>query len=324
MSKWINVDKFKMFQEQKIEEKDTQKSNDFTRLPIWRPEKGTVENPKTYVGRFLPDNESNFYVKYFYHMFKIGESWAFFKCSKTDDFKNFCPFCSVASKLYQGTQAEKRMAYDFKRKTKFAANFYIIDDPRDVDKDDENKVSKTVRIYEFPEKVEKLIKEEIIDRNDGIGYAIFDPGKDGYNFILKVYATKKDENNKVWPDYSSSKFSRKPEPLGTEKEIEKIMEQTINLNDYLKSFDKDDAIIKKTLKDAMVWELVEDEWRVHKGSGLTSKNDDDIEEDVFMEDNDDENHETTEKVNVKENDENHETDEDDYSEEDLLKELEDL
>jgi hypothetical protein len=321
MSKWINVDKFKMFQEQKIEEKDnTQKIGDFTRLPIWRPEKGTADNPKTYIGRFLPDKKSNFYVKYFYHMFKIGDSWAFFKCSKTEDFKNFCPFCSVASKLYQGTQAEKKMAYNFKRKTKFAANFYIIEDPRDVDKDEENKVSKTVRLYEFPEKVEKLIKEEIIDRSEGRGYTIFDPGKNGYNFILKVYATKKDENNQVWPDYSSSKFSRTSDALGNEKEIDEIMNQTIDLEDYLKSFDKDDVVIKKALKDSMVWELVEDEWITYKGADLTdTKKESKEKEEDIPEGFDESYHEDN-----KEKNSGTEDDDSEFSEEDLLKELEDL
>lgn len=261
MSKWINKDLFDKFQEVKKNEEDAQPKGIRRSDLVWRtPEKGTTDRAKVYEGRFLMDKKGNFYKKFYYHMFQSGESWTFILCNKTFDIENFCPLCTATSKLYMGSSADKKMANNYKRKEKFVGNFYIIDDPRDADKDDEYKVSKQVRLYEFPGKVEMKLKEEITDTKNGLGYSIFDPGPDGYNFILKVLSTKRDKNNKIWPDYSSSTFSRRKSTLGTDKEIEKIMESTVDIDEYLGDMKKTDEEIIQILKSEMLWDLVKDEY----------------------------------------------------------------
>ena len=120
MSKWINKDLFDSFQTAKKEE--AEKPSEFggvsRRELIWpTPEKGTAEKQKVYEGRFVPDLKGNFYKKYFYHMFQVGEgNWYFIFCPKTHDFTNFCPWCSVVSHLYKGSAADKRAAGSYKRK----------------------------------------------------------------------------------------------------------------------------------------------------------------------------------------------------------------
>lgn len=262
MSKWIKKDLFESFQKEKIEEKDTSNSGSYMRSNlVWdTPQKGSTEQPKTYEGRFLPDPEGEFYKRYFYHFWKSGDTWKFISCSKTpDDFKAFCPVCSAVSKLYNGTKDDKNQAYQLKRKERNVANFYIAKDNRDDDRDDENKVVGKVKLYEFPSKVEQKVKKEITDREQGYGMQIFDPGEDGRNFIINVLSTKKQDDGKTWPDYSTSEFSRRQSALGTDEEIEGLMETTVNLKEYINQMETDKDKVVEILKAEFLWDLVEDE-----------------------------------------------------------------
>jgi len=287
MSKWINKELFQDFTKQKKSEADAPQTGGVRRSDlVWKtPEKGTVDKPKVYEGRFIPDGSGKFYEKYSYHMFLCGDKWAFSICPKTYNFENYCPFCSATSKLYQGTAADKKMAGNYKRKDKFVSNFFINSDPRDVDVEPEDKVGKTVKLYEFPGKVEMKLKEEITDTKNGYGYKIFDPGEDGHDFILKVLSTKKDVNGKIWPDYSSSTFARASEAIGTDDEIEKIMKSTTNLDEYIKGLEVPKDIIIKWLKAEMLYEIVEDEIiRANGAKEVADKAKDDIDDSMWDED----------------------------------------
>jgi len=263
MSKWIKKSLFSDFQQEKKEEADAPQQQFGLRRSelVWEtPQKGSSEKPKIYEGRFLPDKNGGFYKKYSYHMFQSGEKWAFVLCPKTQGMDRYCPLCSATSKLYQGTAADKKMAYNYKRKEKFVSNFFLVNDPRDPERDEERRVNGSVKLYEFPAKVEMKLKEEVTDTKNGYGYRIFDPGEDGHNFILKVLATKKDPNGNVWPDYSSSTFSRTSEPLGSDDEIDKIMKQCVNLDDYITNLEVGEERITEILKTEMLWDLVGDEY----------------------------------------------------------------
>ncbi len=272
MSKWINKDLFQDFQKEKKVEADAPQQQFGLRRSdlVWEtPQKGSSEKPKVYEGRFVPDPEGNFYKKYSYHMFQSGEKWAFILCPKTHDFNNYCPVCSVTSKLYQGSPADKRTAYQYKRKDKFVGNFFIVNDPRDPERDEEKRVNGSVKLYEFPQKVEMKLKEEITDVNNGYGYRIFDPGEDGHNFILKVLATKKDPSGNVWPDYSSSQFARSSTAIGSDDEIDTCMKSCTNLDEYVNSLAVSEERVEEVLKTEMVWDLVSNEWA--KVRGLTEE-----------------------------------------------------
>jgi hypothetical protein len=275
MSKWVNDDLFGKFQEQKKEEKVTPPGGGVRRLDtVWQtPEKGTDTVPKIYKGRFLVDQASQirgdkpdthqglpFYKQYYYHMYRSGEKWVFTICPKTDDFENFCPFCSVTSKLYMGAAADKKMANNYKRKRKYVANFFVQDDPRDAERDDDSKVNGTVKLYEFPNKVESKLKEEITDIENGLGGLIFDPSDTGYSFILKVLSTKRDEKGNSWPDYSNSQFSRRPDGLGSDSDIDVIMDKTYDINEYLDKQRKTEEELIKLVKEEMLFDMISDEY----------------------------------------------------------------
>lgn len=267
-SKWINTKLFDNYVAEK--EKETSentagmKRSDF----VWKsPTAGTVDKAKVYEGRFIPDKKGNFTKKYLYHMWKSGEKWIFHVCPKTDGLENFCPICSAVNVLYQGTNEDKKTAYQMKRKERHVGNFFVVNDPRDNEIDDETKKSNgKVKIYEFPSKLESKLKNELVDKNEGLGVSIFDPGKDGHNVIIKIKATKPDKNNKSWPDYSDSIFSRKSSPLGeNDNEIKKIMESTHVIDEYINNMKSSPEDTLKMLKEEMLYGLIEKEWIKHFG-----------------------------------------------------------
>jgi hypothetical protein len=261
LSKWVNKDLFSKYVEEKENDID-EKQHGFERSSnVWKtPEKGSADKPKVYEGRFLQDPKGKFTLKYYYHLFQSGDKWSFVLCPKTWDFQNWCPFCAATTKLYQGTSADIKAAYNYKRKERHVGNFYIVDDPRNNEEDDDDrKVNNTVKLYEFPDSVDRKLKQEIVDKKNGLGAAIFDPGEDGYNFIIKVRSTKPNKDGKVFPDYSDSTFARRPESLGSESEIKRIMEQTRDLEEYLKALSPRDDEIISILKREMLWEMVKDE-----------------------------------------------------------------
>ena len=315
MSRWIDKDLFAKYVEQKEREIDAPPSGGLRRSDfVWpTPAPGTAEKPKVYEGRLLQDPKGLFTKKYYYHMWKSNDKMVFYLCPKTDDFSNWCALCAITSKLYTGTESDKKLAYEVKRKERHIANFYIVNDPRDRDVDDVNKKSTgKVKIYEFPSKLESKIKDVLLDKQEGLGYAIFDPDANGFNLLVKVSTTKADKSGKIYPDYSNSLFSRRSSTLGTQSEIESIMKQRFSLNDYLNDLKTKDSDLKAILKNERLWDLIEDEWNRMKGSTsnlLSGTPPTKVESDPdSMDDEDD----------VKD------YDPDISSEEDLLKELENL
>lgn len=264
-SKWLNTASFKQFSSKIKEETEraTTSNERVDRKTIWKPEKGTSEKPKVYEGRLLPDKANNFYKRYFYHMYKVGEGWKFSLCPKTYDMNAFCEQCAVSNKLYMGTKEDKKEAYLYKRKERFVVNAYISNDPMDADRDAEDKVTGTNKLWEFPAKLEKTFNQEITDQKNGRGMAIFDPGEDGYDFFLKIGATKPDQEGKVWADYSTSTFAIRPGAIGTDEEIEQIMDRTMNLDDYIKSMVHPREEIIGWLKQNLVYELIERDVEKH-------------------------------------------------------------
>lgn len=259
MSKWLKKDSYEMFADQKskeVEQDSAAVGGGFYKK--WRnPAMGTTEKAKEYKIRLLPDVESGFYKDYLYHGFNSGEIFKYFLCEKTFGMDHFCPWCEATKMLYRGNESDKRKASDYKRKQRFVSNIFIAEDPRDVDvKDDKYKVGETLRLYEFPATVESKIKNEITDTEQGYGMSIFDP-ESGYDFILKVKAKPKDKNGKEWPDYGDSMFARRASPIAdTDDDIEKLMEERVNLDEYIKSLKLSMEDHEKLLKAEMLWDDV--------------------------------------------------------------------
>lgn len=325
MSRWINKELFDDFRKEKMEEKETS-SNNLTRSELlWQnPQMGTIEQAKVYEGRFIPDPKGQFYKKYYYHFWKSGEQWKFVFCPKTHDFKNYCPFCACVAKLYNGTKQDKSQGYKLKRKERFVGNFYIAKDPRDDDRDNDKKVVGKVKLYEFPSQLEKKLKKEVTDKDQGYGYQIFDPGKDGRNLIINVLATKPDSDGKQWPDYNSSDFSRKQSSLGSDDEIKTLMESCIDLVEYIKSMESENDKIVEILKSEFLWELIEDDAVKH--GYIDSEVDDNRQETQEESDNERSDEETEEQDNEQEesSEEENVSSDDDMDDNALLRELDEL
>lgn len=265
MSKWLDTEKAKQFMNRLKEDTEEQSGSGEFISSRWTPEKGTADKPKVFELRFIPDPQQLFYKRIFYHMFKVGESWKYSLCPKTHNIDSYCPICSVSSKLFStGVESDKVEARLYKRKEKFVANILIVDDPRDSEREEDKKVNGTVKLYEFPGKVEQILKQEIQDPKNGRGISIFDPSNEGYNFLLKVAATKPQSDGRAWPDYSMSSFTLKPCSIGTDEEIEEILKKTFDLDKYLNSFNKGDSVIE-WLKQNLVFEIIEDEYNRMNG-----------------------------------------------------------
>lgn len=169
-------------------------------------------------------------------------------------------------KLYQGSAEDKKIAYNYKRKRKHCVNAFIVKDPRDAEAEsDDDKVSGKVLIYEYPDTVESKIRSEMNDEEYGNGINIFDPGEDGVDFLLKVGSTKpivEDGPNKgkSFPDYSDSKFANKSIAIGSDSEIEKVMEQRHDLDAYLNGMVRKEEDLISLIKDEMLWDLIKSDF----------------------------------------------------------------
>lgn len=267
MSKWFKNEELDKFIDEKIND-DAKK--DTGRYPKWStPAAGDVDKNKIYTIRLLPDKNHNFYKKMHYHMIEDSTGkWHFILCPKTFNFDNYCPICSAVYKLYKGSEGDKLVAKKLKRKEKFVQNILVKEDPRDQDQTDENlRVTGKVLLYEFPSKVEAKIKNQLVDKKNGLGGAIFDPSSEGFDLILKVKTTKPGPDGKKWPNYDDTEFARKPTGISdTEEGVDEIIENTVNLEEYLTSLIKSEDAIIDILKDQMVYDLVEDE--VNKKNGV--------------------------------------------------------
>jgi len=254
MSKWLDEKQIEEYLDLKKNETPGPRATDV----LWKPDKGTKNTPNMYKFRFLPNKSRGFTKKYMYHMFRksSGEGWIFILCSKTDDWNNFCPICAINNKLWQSeSKADKDLARAMKRKNKHISNIYLVDDPRD--KDNTEKVNGTVKLYEYPDKVDQKIKSQLSDDEDSRGISIFDPGENGYDFILKVGETEADGNNNTFWTYDQSEFSVKNRPLGSDSKIKEIMDSRHEIQEYINSMKRSNEDIVKILKDEDLYGWVE-------------------------------------------------------------------
>lgn len=256
MSKWVNTDKFEDFKNERQNDTSDQKNEVSFARKYPNPKMGTQSTPKEYHVRLIPDMQGDFYKKMYYHMFQSGESWNFIMCPKSKDFDAYCPWCALTQLMYQGSDADKKRAYTYKRKEKFVGNIYVVKDPRDADQGDESRLlaGKTF-LYEFPQTIEQLIKKEITDTENGWGFKIFDP-EDGHNLIITIGAKKPDKAGKVWPDYALTTFSKRPSSIGDD--IDGIMETTQGIMEYIDNSMKTNEEHQELLKSEMVYDDVRD------------------------------------------------------------------
>jgi hypothetical protein len=258
MSKWVNTEKFEEFKNERQNDTSDQKNNVTFARKYPNPKMGSLNSPKEYHVRLVPDTKGSFYKKIYYHMFQSGESWNFIMCPKTEDFECYCPWCALTQTLYQGNDADKKRAYTYKRKEKFVGNVYVVKDPRDADQNDpDRKLTGKTFLYEFPSVIEQLIKKEVTDVENGWGFKIFDP-EDGHNLIISIGAKKADKNGKVWPDYSLTTFSKRPSSIG--ENVDEVMETTQDIMEYVDKSMKTNEEHAEMLKSEMLFDDVKEQF----------------------------------------------------------------
>lgn len=261
MSKWINKDKAKFFVDKKKKE-ETKDNGGFVgnfALKYPNPQAGTQTKSKDYKIRFLPDSVSNFYKEYYYHFVQIGEKVKYVLCEKSFGESNFCPICAAVMKLYKGTESDKTKAGQLRKKQRFVANVLVQDDPRNSEAPEDEPLNGSVRLYEFPSTLEMKLKDELKDEEEGRGIKIFDP-EDGVDFIIKVFSKPPDKSGKVWPDYSSSKFSVN---LTSVDDVDNVMKRVYNLDEYLLKLKIPMEEQKTILEELMIFDDIQDDYNKH-------------------------------------------------------------
>jgi hypothetical protein len=271
MSNWIDQDLFKSFLQEEEKASEQKPSAGPRRTDIVYPtfKRGEDENSfLEYVGRLLPNINSTvpsfaFKVKFHYHMFQQGEKWIFVLCPKTWDIDAYCPFCSASMKLYNsGVSTDKKRAPRYYRKDKFAVNYYCKSDPRDSSR--EEKLAGKVWVLEFPSVLNSKITAEQKEGENTRGLHIYNPGKDGYDIIVRVKSTKPSKDKKVFHNYDDSTFGLKATPLAkTDEEIQTIMDSRHDLVEYIKSMERTPTEIVEILKEEMIWEMVKADFKKH-------------------------------------------------------------
>lgn len=181
-------------------------------------------------------------------------------CEKTFGAEEYCPLCAASNKLYLGNADDKIEAKRFRKNDKYVANVLIIEDPRDGNiQDEEKKATGKVMLYEFPNQVEKILREEINDRKHGVGMSAFDPSDEGFDFILSV-GTKPAPDGKSWPDYSL-KAARRPRAIAdSDAAIDAILETTYDLKEYVNTSRASKEKMIALLKAEFVYDLIKEDW----------------------------------------------------------------
>ena len=268
MGKWLDESDFESFRKNLNErEEEKQESGPFIRKWDVKNLKGTLERPNVYELRFLPEKSKTFYTRIFYHMIQSNEKWNYMLCEKTFGAEEYCPLCAASNKLYLGNADDKKEAKRFRKGEKYVSNILVLDDPRDGNiQEEDKKATGKVMLYEVPSPIEKILREEINDRKHGIGMSAFDPGEDGYDFILSVGA-KPAPDGKTWPDYAL-KSAKRPRPIAeSDAAIKVLLDQTNDLKEYVNTSRSSKEKMIALLKAEFVYDLIKEDWEKRQKAG---------------------------------------------------------
>ena len=209
------------------------KKSNYTNENSWYPELDADKNGLAVI-RFLPnhDNMSLPWAEVFSHAFKGKNGKWFINQCRTTIGEN-CPTCEANNEQWDSLEPDEQSAR--KRVHKYYANVLVVKDPKNPENEGQ------VKEFRFGAQVFGLLqeagKEDPLDPDKEVIDA-FCPW-DGANFQLRI-----GKDDRGWTSYSKSKFL-KPEPIGDDDEIEKVLNQMHDLHDiYLaeknfKSYDEE-------------------------------------------------------------------------------------
>ena len=217
------------------------KTNDYKDDRFWRPTLDSASNGYAVI-RFLPavEGEDIPWVKLYSHAFKGKGGWFIHNCPTTLGEK--CPVCEGNSELWNsGTESDKRIARDRKRKLTYISNILVVEDPAAP----QNKGK--VFLFKYGKKIFEKIQEQMNPEfQDESAVNPFDFWK-GANFKLKV--------RKVdgYVNYDKSEFSAAAELFdGDDAKLEALWKKQYALKEFVnpKEF-KSYPELKTKLVDAL-------------------------------------------------------------------------
>jgi len=221
------------------------KSNDYKDDRFWRPTLDSASNGYAVI-RFLPavEGEDIPWVKLYSHAFKGKGGWFIHNCPTTLGEK--CPVCEANSELWNsGTESDKRIARDRKRKLNYVSNIMVVEDPAAP----QNKGK--VFLFKYGKKIFEKIQEQMNPEfDDETAVNPFDFWK-GANFKLKI---RKVEG---YVNYDKSEFSAASELFdGDDAKLEALWKKQYSLKEFVnpKEF-KSYAELKTKLVDALGGDL---------------------------------------------------------------------
>ena len=221
------------------------KTNDYKDDRFWRPTLDSASNGYAVI-RFLPavEGEDIPWVKLYSHAFKGKSGWFIHNCPTTLGEK--CPVCEANNELWNsGTESDKRIARDRKRKLNYVSNILVVEDPSAP----QNKGK--VFLFKYGKKIFEKIQEQMNPEfDDETAVNPFDFWK-GANFKLKV---RKVEG---YTNYDKSEFSAAT-PLfeGDDAKLEALWKKQYVLKEFVapKEF-KSYPELKTKLVDALGGDL---------------------------------------------------------------------
>lgn len=191
----------------------------------------------TVVIRFLPDMEGNGYVKVRAHAFQYTHNgktkWYIDNCLNTFGYDRECPICEKNQIYYKSAfKKDNDLAAERSGKTSYISNIQIIKNP--LKPEEEGKVF----LFKYGKKIFEKIKSRLFPTDSDLQddeFVQFNPFDlfEGANFKLKT-VMQGEPNKRQYPNYDQSSFSA-PSAVagGVEAKLEKIMDQTVLLSEFI-------------------------------------------------------------------------------------------
>lgn len=212
---------------------------------FWSPTQDQKTGLGSAVIRFLPtapENDSP-WVKCFKHSFKneVTGKWFIEECPTT--IGNQCPVCTGNQPLWNGSEADKKIAGQRKRKTSYVANVLVIKDPANPENEGQ------IKLFSFGkqifDKIIAMIKPEFedqspvnvfdfwqgadfrlrINKNEG-GYRSYD--KSTFDSPSALYGGDDDKLEDLWLKQYDLREFLDPKRFKTEEEIQKKFNDVVN------------------------------------------------------------------------------------------------
>lgn len=221
--------------------KSAESKGDFKDDRFYKPEynkNGIAEA----VIRFLPSKDTVIpYVKLISHAYSEHGQWYINNCPKTLGWDRKCPVCDFVDATYKENHpdAARDIVGDKRRNTHYITNILVVNDPLHPENNGK------VFLFKFGKTILDKIKEKLEPTSALSKPVMIFDYYDGANFNF-IITKKKVSATVSYPNYDSSNFDAVC-PIGTDDEIEKVINQVYSLKDIV-SEDKFESYDKLMVK----------------------------------------------------------------------------